>query len=112
MNDRFAHLPLEGRSPRMLLTLVGRNVVSMLQKSPGRGPGDQLQQRGFAREIERRRVAANEPVDDLQVLAAAELAAILAEQDRRRRRSPWNARRDDARRVLDAAPTTPMTGVG
>ena len=35
--DCFAHLPLEGRSPRMLLTLVGRNVVSHLaQRQPRR----------------------------------------------------------------------------
>ena len=46
-------------------------------------------------------VAAHQAVDDLQVLAAAELASILAEEDRRRRPSPLNVRVSTCARVLD-----------
>ena len=53
----------------------------------------------------------SEPVDRLQILAAAELAEVVAEQDDRRAR-PRKHARPHARRRRRCTPTTPMTGVG
>ena len=61
-------------------------------------------------EIESGRVAAHQPVHGLQVLAAAELAAILAEQDDRVIRRLERAGLHPLGRSI--SPTTPMTGVG
>ena len=62
---------------------------------------EQRLQRALGVEIQRRRHAAHQVVHDLQVLAAAELAAALAEQHDRRRPTAWNRAADDAIGVLE-----------
>ena len=64
---------------------------------------EQRLQRALGVEIERRRHAAHQTVHDLQVLAAAELAAALAEQHDRRRPTRWKRAADDAVGVLEQA---------
>ena len=62
---------------------------------------EQALQRRLAREIERRRHAANQAVHDLQIFAAAELVAARRRAARRRRRRCWNVRRTTRVGVLD-----------
>ena len=68
-------------------------------------------QRALGLEIERRRHAAHQIVHHLQVFAAAELAAALAEQDDRRRPTPGTGA-PTTRSACSSRPTTPMIGVG
>ena len=63
-------------------------------------------QRRLARQIERRRHATHQTVHDLQVLAAAQLAVVLAEQDRPRRPRRGMRRRTTAS-ASSISPTTP-----
>ena len=71
---------------------------------------EQRLQRALGVEIQRRRHAAHQIVHHLQILAAAQLAAPLAEQDDDVAR-PWK-RRLTTRSACSSRPTTPMTGVG
>ena len=72
---------------------------------------EQPLQRALARQIQRRRHAAHQPVHRLEILAAAELAEVVAEQDdvEPGRRETRASARVDASSIT---PTTPMTGVG
>ena len=82
------------------------------RSSPARAaPRQQRDQRALAVEIERRRRRRDQAVDDLQILAAAELAEILAEQDDRVARRAGTSRAS-TRVASSISPTTPMTGVG